>query len=127
MRLSRGLRGDVDLIDVDGEARMCPSRFCSGVSRERVKESIEKYGLNLPKLVGARKQLVREIRYKYENLMERLVECDTVDQAFIDRHTQELRRTTFPDRAYSKTARAELVGLRVPQLCAQPEDLPPTA
>ena len=53
-------RSDVDLIDVNAEGRMCPSRYCIGSARTRVERSIELYGLNLPKLTDARRRVMRE-------------------------------------------------------------------
>jgi hypothetical protein len=62
------VRQDVDLIDVNAEGRMSPSRYCIGFARTRVERSIEIYGLNLPKLTAARKRVMREVIAVYEAL-----------------------------------------------------------
>jgi hypothetical protein len=121
------VRRDVDLIDVGADGKMCPSQVCIGAARERVHKSIELYGLNLPKLVGARKRVMRELVDIHTNLSE-LVEvgkrnADAADELPINRHIEQLRRATLPSSPYSKAARAKLVELGASAFCAQPEDL----
>lgn len=62
------VRVDIDLIDVNDEGMMCPSPVCIGSRKERVRQSIERYGLNLPRLVAARKRTMREIVGLYNSL-----------------------------------------------------------
>ena len=124
-------RTDVDLVSVNSEGKICPSLICMGSSRQRVTESIEKYGLNLPNLVGARKKVMRDITDIYSSLMK-LIEAGqahptAADALPVDLHTEQLRRKTFSDSAYSKAARTRLIELGLGMLCAQPEDTPPTA
>jgi len=123
-------RPDVDLIDVDGSAKMCPSQICVGSGRERVQKSIELYGLNLPRLVGARKRVMRDIIDLHTSMIE-LVEVGqnnaaAADNLPIDRLVEQLRRTTLPDSPYSRAARAQLIALGASIFCAQPEDIPQT-
>ena len=121
------IRFDVDLIEVGSDGLMCSSAFCRGRHEERVKRSIEVYGLNLPDLVSARKRVIRDIINLQENLFELLDaadRCPTVaDTALIERHTAQLRRTTLPNSAYSKAARTALINAGLAPLCAQPEDV----
>ena len=124
-------RRDVDLIDVNGEAMMCPSRICVGSSLERVEQSIERYGLNLPKLVSARKRVMRDITDLHTSLIDLVVAGQThpnaADALPINRQIEQLRRTTLPYSPYSKAARARLADLGLSIICAQPEDMsPPT-
>ena len=129
--LDPAVRPDVDLIDVNGEAMMCPSQICIGSARERVQQSIERYGLNLPRLVGARKRVMRDIIDAHTSLLE-LVEVGqqnpvAADDLPINRLIEQLRRTTLPDSSYSKAARTQLIKLGASMFCAQPEDAPPIA
>jgi hypothetical protein len=119
-------RSDVDLISVNSEGMICPSQICIGSSKQRVTESIERYGLNLPNLVGARKKVMRDITDIYSSLMK-LIEAGqahptAADALPVDLHIEQLRRKTLSDSAYSKAARARLIELGLGMLCAQPED-----
>jgi hypothetical protein len=67
------VRSDVDLIDVNGEGQMCPSTICIGSARIRADRSIELLGLNLPRLVGARKRIMREVTDVYTTLSDIVV------------------------------------------------------
>jgi hypothetical protein len=120
------VRPDTDLIDVAADGRMDRSRTCVGTARVRVTRSIELYGLNLPKLVGARKEVMRSIERRLTNLTELLVDSDDQprprDQDLIERHIEDLRSATFSQSPYSKAARTQLILMGMPELCAQPED-----
>lgn len=122
------VRGDADLIDVDADGRMCFGRTCVGNSKIRVTRSIELYGLNLPRLVGARKQVMRGIEHAQTILMDLLADADIRprprDERQVALQVEELRRTTLPNSPYSKAARAQLILLGCAELCARPEDAP---
>jgi len=121
------VRSDVDLIDVSTDGKMCPSRYCVGAALERVKRSIEIYGLNMPKLVGARKRVMRDITDLHASLMDLIAIGGghplAADALPIQRHVEQLRRSTRPECPFSKAARAKLIELGIPELCAQPEDM----
>jgi hypothetical protein len=118
------VRSDVDLIEVAADGNMCSSKFCIGSAEERVKRSIELYGLNLPKLVEARKRVMRDVSDNFKILMDLFtvggVHPGAADQLPVRLQADQLRRKTLPNSAYSKAARAMLIELGVPQLCAQP-------
>lgn len=120
------VRGDADLTDVKADGRMDRSRTCVGLARARVTRSIELYGLNLPKLVGARKDVMRGIERMQTNLMHLLDDADAQprprDQNQVDGYIKMLRTATLPSSPYSKAARTQLILMGMPQLCAQAED-----
>ena len=106
---------------------MCPSVICIGSARARVERSIELYGLNLPKLVGARKRVMRDIIDLHTSLMD-LVAAGTghppaADTLPVQLQIEQLRRTTLPNSPYSKAARSKLMELGASAFCAQPEDV----
>jgi hypothetical protein len=124
------LRPDVDLIDVDAEGRMCPSKYCVGSARQRVERSIRIYGLNLPKLTGARKRVMRDIIAVYEalgRLVDAGIELPAADHLPVAELMDAIRKKTLPCRPYSKAARAQLIFSGGADLCAQPEDVPASA
>lgn len=116
------VRADVDLIAIGDDGRVCQSFICMGpIKQERVARSIEIYGLNLPKLVTARKRVIRQINENHQNLMDILTVQN--DMPAIERLTDQLRRATLPEEPYSLAARCALAML--PNgvfLSAQPED-----
>ncbi len=123
------LRPDVDLVDVDAQGQICRSRICIGSAQLRVERSVKLLGLNLPKIVGARKRVMREVKDLHENLTDLVTagntNPDAADALPLTRLIDQLRRATLPDSPYSKAARAQLsllpYGL---EFCAQPEDAP---
>jgi hypothetical protein len=122
------LRPDVDLIDVNAEGRMAPSKICIGSARTRVERSIELFGLNLPKLTGARKRVMRGIMDLCASLDELIDVGNThplaADNLPVDRLVDQIRQTTLPSSHYSKAARAQLLLLPYGSyLCAQAEDM----
>ncbi len=64
------VRADVDLVDIGTDGKMCCSKFCIGSAEERVKRSVELLGLDLPKLVEARKRVMRRINDLFDTLIE---------------------------------------------------------
>lgn len=121
------VRHDADLIDVKDDGRMDCSRTCVSLTRVRVTRSIELYGLNLPKLVGARKEVMRGVERMHTNLMHLLDDADAQprprDQNQVDGYVEMLRTATLPSSPYSKAARTQLILMGMPQLCAQAEDV----
>src|SRR6185369_9199267 len=55
-------QADVDLVDVQADGRVGPSKLAVGSAKLRVKRSSELYGLNLPGIKGVRLRLMREIQ-----------------------------------------------------------------
>jgi len=126
MLLDPTVRRDADLIDVTADGRMDRSRTCVGTARARVTRSIELYGLNLPLLVGARKEVMRHIELLQTNLIDLLADADVQprprDENQVDGYIDMLRTATLPSSPYSKAARTQLILMGMPQLCAQVED-----
>ncbi len=122
------IRKDVDLIDVGADGRMCASRVCVGSARLRVQRSRELYGLDLPKLVSARKKVMRDIIDLHTTLLDLVTVANAHEGAAdllpIMAIVDQLRRKTLPDSPYSKASRAQLCLLGAADLCAQPEDIP---
>ena len=114
---------DVDLLDVNpDDGRACHSLTCIGqVKRERVRRSIEIYGLNLGNLISARKRAMRNVEEDYQTLMD-ICAADN-DMAAVDRLRARLRRATSPSAPYSRAARAKMHSLPyAAQFCAQAEE-----
>lgn len=123
--LDPAVRGDVDLVDINAEdGRACASLTCLGPQKqERVKQSIEIYGLNLGNLITARKRAMREVNDDHQNLMEICAAGN--DMAAVERLREQLRRATLSDAPYARAARAKLHSLPSgARFCAQPEDEP---
>ena len=123
--LDPAVRGDVDLVDINAEdGRACASFTCLGPQKqERVKRSIEIYGLNLGNLITARKRAMREVNDDHQNLMEICAAGN--DMAAVERLREQLRRATLSDAPYARAARAKLHSLpNGAHFCAQPEDEP---
>jgi hypothetical protein len=121
------VRRDVDLIDVSAEGYMSSSAICVGSALARVERSIKLYGLNLPRLVDARKRVMREVVDLHTTLMDIVtagkMHVSVGDSLPVDRLVDQIRRATYPSSAYSKAARAQLQLLPSGQaLCAYPED-----
>lgn len=129
MLLDPTRRPDVDLIEAKADGLMAPSSLSVGVSKVRVDRSIEIYGLNLPRLVEARKRVMRDIVDTHQSLVDTLVahagHPRPNDLPIVQRTVNQLRRATLPNSAFSKAARSQLLSLDGgAQLCGQPEDLP---
>lgn len=118
------VRADIDLIDIDAGGRACPGFTCVGdVKQERVRQSIEIYGLNLGNLVAARKRVMREIQDHYDNLIELITAGN--DMFAIESLRAQMRRATTSNASYARAARAKLLSLpNGAHFCAQPEDGP---
>lgn len=122
------VRGDIDLIGVDGDARMRPSRLCFGVNRERVGASIRLYGLNLPAIVGARLRVMRDVERAFEHLQTCLTAADQsaplADDLQVANQLEHLRTITKSDRPFASAARSALIHQGGAEFCAGPEDRP---
>lgn len=118
------VRSDVALLDINPETGLAvASPTCLGqIKTLRVSRSIQLYGLNLPKLVNARKQVMREVEENLMNLLDTL--GAGVDTPAVDRLQRQIRCATTVDAPYARAARAKLFALNAPMLCAQPEDGP---
>jgi hypothetical protein len=121
------VRDDLDLITIDAVGKIVPSWVCAGlIKKHRVKRSVEIYGLNLPKLVGARAKVMRDIELAYQTLVEQLVEDN--DSPALARHKEQLRQATMSDATYALAARSKLLSLpEGSYFCASPEDHPMVA
>ena len=117
------VRADVALIDINpDDGRVEASRTCIGPDKQlRASKSIELYGLNLSKLVDARKIVLRDVQALHENLMDIIVAAK--DMPAIDRLQLQMINATHPRATYSRAARAKLHSLGAAMFCAQPEDL----
>jgi hypothetical protein len=116
-------REDMYLIEVNSEdGRVCPSITCVGlIKHERVRRSIEIYGLNLGNLMTARRRIMRDVQEDYENLIE--ICSNGNDLLAINKLRTRLLRATLPNAPYSRAARAKLYSLPFgSQFCANPED-----
>jgi hypothetical protein len=118
------VRDDLDLITVDAVGKIGPSWACAGpIPKYRVKRSVEIYGLNLPRLVGARAKVMRDIEIAYQTLVEQLLEDK--DSPALKRHKAQLREATMADANFALAARSKLLSLPDGAFfCAKPEDIP---
>ena len=118
------VRDDLDLIAVDAVGKIGPSWACAGPTKKyRVKRSVEIYGLNLPRLVGARAKVMRDIELAYQTLVEQLEEDK--DSPALKRHKAQLREATMSDASFALAARSKLLSLpNGSYFCAGPEDYP---
>ncbi len=120
-------KADVRLIDVQDDGRIGPSHICIGSARHQVERSIELYGLDLPRLKGARLRVMREVNELHSALQMLEAAAPAVavaDGMPIDKLVESISLKTLPSSAYSKAARAQL--MRLPggaALCEQPEEV----
>ncbi len=120
---------DVDLLEVDANGYIVASRFALGSALLRVERSCEVYGLNLPKLQEARMRLAREVTGMVEVIVDMVaaasvggVPASLADALPVPRQAQMIKDKTRPQSPYAKTARATLIRLGIPELCASPEE-----
>ena len=121
---------DVRLIEVKPTGLMGPSRFCLGeYHRDRVERSIRLLGLNLPGLVGARKERMRLIERLYTKVERMKVAAEKSAAASaliatklpIDSQLEELQLLSHPRYPYAAAARAQLREMGLGDLCLQAE------
>jgi hypothetical protein len=121
-------KADVQLIDVMDDGRMGASLTCIGSAVTRVERSVEHYGLNLPRLKGARLKVMRDV-IELHSVLFKMIEAaapasDVADSLPIQQQIESIKAKTFPSSAYSKAARATLMRLTGgAALCAQPEEV----
>lgn len=125
MLLDPTILSDVRLIEVKADGRMGPSKYCHGVNKARVNESVVRLGLNLPRLKAARARLMREIEEQVDILgrtLEMSVDDDSfADKASIDKMIAAIESKTAPCEPYAAAARSQLRMLGYPELCIAPE------
>lgn len=122
---------DMNLLEVGDDGHIVPSRVAVGSAALRVRRSAEIYGLNLPRIKGARAKVMRDIRQQvaaFEKSLEAAtsVECSVrvADAIPIQDQFEIIRAMTSPDSPYSLAARAELQRLGRSELCLSPEQCP---
>jgi hypothetical protein len=122
-------QADVDLIDVQAEGRMGPSRLAVGSAIHRVTRSCELYGLNLPKIKEARQCVMREVTRIVDILNKDIdaandpgMPANLADRLGIPQLSEVLREKTKASSPYSKAARAALIRAGYAELCAKPEE-----
>ncbi|WP_257168734.1 hypothetical protein [Bradyrhizobium sp. SRS-191] len=118
---------DVQLIEVQADGRMGPSKFCLGTDKKRVQVSIVRLGLDLPRLKEARLRVMRQVGELCEALAE-MIEVGSDDGEFADKApTKKLERAirakTHPHEPYAAAARAQLRAMALGELCTTPEEV----
>lgn len=116
---------EVRLMDVDADGFLRPSKLAVGSEIHRVERSCELYGLNLPRLRSARQRLMREIQGELDDLLRDIsavgknaITATAVDAMAFSNRRNRIRDRTRPESPYSAAARAAVVGLGCPELCA---------
>ncbi len=121
---------DVDLIDVQADGRMGPSRLAVGSAKLRVTRSCELYGLNLPAIKEARQRLMREVVEMLDVLADMIAAANSpvtpdqvADMQPIPKQCALIREKTKARSPYSKAVRAALRQAGYADLCAKPEEM----
>jgi len=121
---------DVRLIEVKPTGMVGPSRFCLGpYHRDRVERSIRLLGLNLPGLVGARKERMRLVERIYSEVERKRAAAEKSAAASkmvatelpIDPHLVELQLLSHPKTPYAAATRAQLREMGLADLCLPAE------
>ncbi len=109
-------KSDVLLVDVHDDGRIIPSRFAVGTAKTRVVESARHYGLNLRRILDARRRSMRLVEQQVKALTKLLdlPSNDSVPAAFVDGlpvgdMTEILRKMGEPSSPYSRAARSVLL------------------
>jgi len=117
-------QSDVDLIQIEADGRVGPSRYAVGSAILRVTRSCELYGLNLPGIKAARQRLMRDMIDMLEVLNDLIVAANnslatdpTVDKLPISKQCDLIRRKTTDQSPYSRAARAALIREGCPEMC----------
>ncbi len=115
---------DVALVTVDEHGKVIPHRDLVGTNRTRVTKSCEHYGLNLPRILDARKNLIREITglvetylRTAESLQDPSVTDDIADRVPLNLQRDNIRAKTRSESPYALAARSVLIRMGLPQLC----------
>jgi hypothetical protein len=122
-------RADVDLLDVGADGRVGPSRTAVGSAKHRVKRSCELYGLNLPRIKGARLRVMREVQAMLDVLVKSIEAANgpvmpdqAADQLPINTQRDIIRAKTLPESPYSKAIRAEIFRAGWADILPKPEE-----
>lgn len=131
--LDPNCKADVRLIKVGSVGKIEPSDFCVGTNIDRVKRSVELYGLDLPRLTEARLRVMRDIQQKFDALMQTVLTANAVlpaaDLLPVPDQAAAITEATLPNSPYSLAARSKLIelGAAGAALIANPEDYPALA
>jgi hypothetical protein len=123
------VQSDVDLIEVQSDGSMGPTRFAVGSAKSRVERSCELYGLNLPAVKAARMRVIREVVGMLDvlaGMLDTAADSQTpvavADRQPISRQCNLIREKTRASSPYSRAVRATLFREGYAELCATPED-----
>ena len=126
MLLDPTKEADVALIDVKSDGMMEPSQTCTKAGAERVKASIHFYGLDLPDILDARRQVMIDLNDDIDKLLmlfEGAMEAERAnDPELIEKHRKAISSRTLPNRPFTLAARAKLIERGLSKLLAGPED-----
>ncbi|WP_245445114.1 hypothetical protein [Pseudaminobacter soli (ex Li et al. 2025)] len=121
-------RKDVSLIDVGSDGRMRPSITCVGTGKKRVKASIRHYALNLPDILEARQDVMRDVNDRVETLLKSIEAANSFEEAAdaipVEDQRKAITALTMPNSAFARAARAKLIEKGLAGLIAPPEDYP---
>lgn len=123
-------KNDVRLLKVGSTGKIEATEFCVGTDLDRVKRSVELYGLDLPRLTEARLRVMRDVQQKFEQLLQDVVIANAAPAAAnmfkMPDRTAAITETTLPNHPYSLAARCKLMelGAAGAALIAKPEDYP---
>lgn len=116
---------DVGLVTIDEHGYVAPQPYLVGTNRKRVLKSCEYYGLNLPRIRDARKNLILEVTKMVETYLETAEALwdDAIPEAVADKvplnaQKELIREKTRSKSPYALAARSVLVRSGLPQLCA---------
>jgi len=120
---------DVDLTDVGADGRVVPSKIAVGSSKLRVQRSCELYGLNLPRIKGARLRVMREVQAMLDVLVKSIEAANgpampdqAADRIPVNQQRDIIRAKTLPESPYSKAARAEIFRAGWADILPKPEE-----
>ncbi|MEO6216595.1 MAG: hypothetical protein ABIO86_11235 [Sphingomonas sp.] len=119
-------KADVALIDVASDGLMGPSKTCTVAGRERVKASVRFYGLDLPDILAARRQVMIDLNDEIDKLFEVIEGAENAERAndpkLIEMHRKTITGWTLPNRPFTLAARAKLIERGLSHFLAGPED-----
>jgi hypothetical protein len=110
------VQADIDLIEIQDDGRVGPSRLSVGTAKVRVSRSCELYGLNLPRLKEARLRLMREMHGLIEALSKTVTSAasthtpdEIADSLPVVELCKLIREKTLPSGAYSRAAKRVVI------------------
>lgn len=125
------VKADVALIDVGSDGRMKASATCVGTGKLRVAASVRYYGLDLPDILEARKDVMRDVNDRADVLLKIIEVANAHDAAAdaipVEEQRKAITALTMPNSPYALAARAKLIELGLAVLLAGPEDYPAIA